>query len=206
MDGDIALLPEMLALCERHDAWLLVDDAHGFGVLGEQGRGSLSHFGIDSARVIMMGTLGKAAGVSGAFVAAEQVIIDSLVNHSRSYVYTTATPPALSVALLQSLQLIRQGNERRAHLHQLVESLRKGLSDLPWKLMPSDTAIQLLLIGDNQQALNLSESLRERGIWVAAISPPTVPQGTARLRITLSAAHTENDVDRLLGALHELAR
>jgi len=195
----------MLALCEKHDAWLLVDDAHGFGVLGKQGSGSLSHFGLDSVRIILMGTLGKAAGVSGAFVAAEQVVIDTLINHARSYVYTTATPPALSVALLQSLQLIAQGDARRAHLHRLIANLRKGLGDLPWSLMPSDTAIQPLLIGDNLQALKLSEALRERGVWVAAIRPPTVPQGTARLRITLSAAHTEGDVDQLVGALHELA-
>jgi 8-amino-7-oxononanoate synthase len=205
MDGDMAPLRELLALCEQHDAWLYVDDAHGFGVLGEQGRGSLAHFGIASPRIIYMATLGKAAGVSGAFVAAEQVVIDTLVNHAHSYVYTTATPPALSVALLQSLQLIAQGDALRAHLHRLIAKLRNGLADLPWQLMPSETAIQPLLIGDNQQSLKLSESLRERGIWVAAIRPPTVPQGTARLRITLSAAHTEADVDQLIGALHELA-
>lgn len=205
MDGDIAPLPELLALCERHDAWLLVDDAHGFGVLGEQGRGSLSHFGLDSPRIILMGTLGKAAGVSGAFVAAEQVVIDTLVNQARSYVYTTASPPALAVALLQSLTLIEQGDAMRAHLQRLVAKLRAGLSDLPWQLMPSDTAIQPLLVGDNKQALTLSEGLRARGIWVAAIRPPTVPQGTARLRITLSAAHTESDVQRLIEALHALA-
>jgi len=206
MDGDIAPLPELLALCEQYDAWLLVDDAHGFGVLGEQGKGSLSHFKLNSPRVILMATLGKAAGVSGAFVAAEQVVIDTLVNHARSYVYTTATPPALSVALLQSLQLIEQGDELRGHLRQLILKLREGLSNLSWHLMPSDTAIQPLLIGDNQQALALSDALRERGIWVAAIRPPTVPQGTARLRITLSAAHGESDVEQLIGALHELAR
>jgi 8-amino-7-oxononanoate synthase len=205
MDGDMAPLRELLALCEQHDAWLYVDDAHGFGVLGEQGRGSLSHFGIASQRIIYMATLGKAAGVSGAFVAAEQVVIDTLVNHAHSYVYTTATPPALSVALLQSLQLIAQGDTLRTHLRGLIVKLRSGLSDLPWQLMPSETAIQPLLIGDNQQALKLSEGLRERGIWVAAIRPPTVPQGTARLRITLSAAHTEADVDQLIVALHELA-
>ncbi len=205
MDGDIAPLPELLALCERHDAWLLVDDAHGFGVLGAQGRGSLAHFGIASPRIIYMGTLGKAAGVSGAFVAAEQVVIDTLVNHARSYVYTTAAPPALSVAVLQALQLIEQGDALREHLRRHVAQLRGGLEGLPWRLMPSDTAIQPLLIGDNRQALELSERLRERGIWVAAIRPPTVPQGTARLRITLSAAHTADDVERLIGALHELA-
>jgi len=205
MDGDIAPLREMLALCERHDAWLYVDDAHGFGVLGEQGRGSLAHFGIVSPRIIYMATLGKAAGVSGAFVAAEQVVVDTLVNHAHSYVYTTATPPALSVALSQSLRLIEQGDALRAHLQKLITQLRAGLSDLPWQLMPSETAIQPLLIGDNHQALKLSEGLRERGIWVAAIRPPTVPQGTARLRITLSAAHSTADVARLIGALHELA-
>ncbi|MBI4808373.1 MAG: 8-amino-7-oxononanoate synthase [Nitrosomonadales bacterium] len=205
MDGDIAPLRELLALCEQHDAWLYVDDAHGFGVLGEQGRGSLAHFGIASPRIIHMATLGKAAGVSGAFVAAEQAVVDTLVNHAHSYVYTTATPPALSVAMLQSLQLIAKGDALRAHLKQLVMQLRNGLTELPWQLMPSDTAIQPLLIGDNQQALRLSEGLRERGIWVAAIRPPTVPQGTARLRITLSAAHSAADVEQLVGALHELA-
>ena len=239
----MAPLRELLALCEQHDAWLYVDDAHGFGVLGEQGRGSLFECNppqppfdkrggeaaaildsplyqrgaegdltlaerqpfLNSPRIIYMATLGKAAGVSGAFVAAEQVVIDTLVNHAHSYVYTTATPPALSVALLQSLKLIAQGDALRAHLHRLIAQLRNGLADLPWQLMPSETAIQPLLIGDNQQALKLSEGLRERGIWVAAIRPPTVPQGTARLRITLSAAHSEVDVDQLIRALHELA-
>jgi len=205
MDGDTAYLPELLLLCEQYDAWLLVDDAHGFGVLGEQGRGILSHFGIASSRIIHMATLGKAAGVSGAFVAAERVIIDTLINHARSYIYTTAAPPALSVALLQSLELIEQCDDRRVHLYQLINKLRAGLAGLPWDLMHSDTAIQPLLIGDNQQVLGLSEKLRDRGIWVAAIRPPTVPQGTARLRITLSAAHTESDVEQLLGVLHEFA-
>lgn len=206
MDGDLAPLPELLALCEQHDAWLLVDDAHGFGVLGEQGRGTLSHFGIASPRIIHMATLGKAAGVFGAFVAAEQVVIDTLVNHARSYVYTTATPPALASALLASLQVIARGDALRAHLHELVAQLRGGLYGLPWKLMPSSTAIQPLLVGDNKAALELSNALRERGIWVAAIRPPTVPEGTARLRITLSAAHTAADVTRLIEELHELAR
>ncbi|MDH4216043.1 MAG: 8-amino-7-oxononanoate synthase, partial [Gallionella sp.] len=206
MDGDLAPLPELLALCEQHDALLLADDAHGFGVLGEEGRGSLAHFGIVSPRIIYMATLGKAAGVSGAFVAAEQVVIDTLINHARSYVYTTATPPALASALLESLQLMEQGDELRAHLQELIAQLRGGLEGLPWKLMPSETAIQPLLIGDNQAALELSAALRERGIWVAAIRPPTVPQGTARLRITLSAAHSAADVTRLSEALHELAR
>jgi 8-amino-7-oxononanoate synthase len=206
MDGDLAPLPELLALCEQHDAWLLIDDAHGFGVLGAQGRGSLAHFGIASERVICMATLGKAAGVFGAFVAAEQVVIDTLVNHARSYVYTTATPPALASALLESLQQIANGDELRGHLQRLIAQLRSGLRGLPWSLMPSATAIQPLLVGGNQAALKLSEKLRERGIWVAAIRPPTVPQGTARLRITLSAAHRAADVTRLIETLHELAQ
>ncbi|MFA6970318.1 MAG: 8-amino-7-oxononanoate synthase [Gallionella sp.] len=206
MDGDMAPLAALLALCEVHDAWLLVDDAHGFGVLGCQGRGSLSYFGIASPRIIYMATLGKAAGVFGAFVAAERVVIDTLINQSHSYVYTTATPPAMSVALLQSLRLIAAGEERRAHLQDLIAQLREGLKGLPWQLMASSTAIQPLMVGENQAALDLSLALRERGIWVAAIRPPTVPDGTARLRITLSAAHTAADVTLLLEALHELAR
>ncbi|MDO8350548.1 MAG: 8-amino-7-oxononanoate synthase, partial [Gallionella sp.] len=233
MDGDRAPLPELLALCEAHDAWLLVDDAHGFGVLGCQGRGSLFQnpppaplfqsgefdVGVDnpplkrggrgdlnSPRIIYMATLGKAAGVFGAFVAAEWVVINTLINRSSSYVYTTATPPALSVALLESLRLIEQGDGLRTHLHSLIAQLRAGLNGLPWTVMPSDTAIQPLLIGENQAALDLSMALRERGIWVAAIRPPTVPAGTARLRITLSAAHSAAEVACLLEALHEFAR
>jgi 8-amino-7-oxononanoate synthase len=206
MDGDLAPLPELLALCEQHDAWLLIDDAHGFGVLGVQGRGSLAHFGIASQRVICMATLGKAAGVFGAFVASEQVVIDTLVNHAHSYVYTTATPPALASALLESLQQIANGDELRGHLQRLIAQLRCGLRGLPWSVMPSATAIQPLLVGGNQATLNLSDGLRERGIWVAAIRPPTVPQGTARLRITLSAAHGAMDVTRLIKTLHELVR
>jgi len=206
MDGDIAPLPDLLALCERHDAWLLVDDAHGFGVLGTQGRGALAHFGLDSPRIIYMATLGKAAGVSGAIVAAEREVIDTLINHANSYVYTTAAPPALAHALSRSLELIARGDELRARLQALVLQLRSGLSALPWRLMPSQTAIQPLLVGENQPALPLSEALRARGIWVPAIRPPTVPQGTARLRITLSAAHSEADVSQLIGTLHDLAR
>jgi 8-amino-7-oxononanoate synthase len=197
MDGDVAPLPELLELCERHDAWLLVDDAHGFGVR-ERALNT-------TPRVIYMATLGKAAGVFGAFVAAEQVIINTLINHARSYIYTTATPPALSVALLESLNLIERGDDLRAALHARIKQLRDGLADLPWQLMNSATAIQPLLIGDNQQALALSAGLKERGIWVTAIRPPTVPVGTARLRITLSAAHSERDVARLIEALHGLA-
>jgi 8-amino-7-oxononanoate synthase len=206
MDGDLAPLPELLALCDQHDAWLLIDDAHGFGVSGGQGRGSLVHFGLDSPRIIYMATLGKAAGVFGAFVAAEQVVIDTLINHAHSYVYTTASPPALASALLESLRQIENGDGLRSHLQKLIVQLRSGLHGLPWSLMPSTTAIQPLLVGSSQAALKLSDGLREHGIWVAAIRPPTVPPGTARLRITLSAAHRVADVTRLIEALHELAR
>jgi 8-amino-7-oxononanoate synthase len=209
MDGDLALLPELLALCEQHDAWLLVDDAHGFGILGEQGRGSLFHHrdssGLASPRIIYMATLGKAAGVSGAFIAAEQVVIDTLVQNARSYIYTTASPPALSCAVLASLLLLQKEEWRRTQIWKLVAQLRAGLIGLPWMLMYSDTPIQPLLVGDNNVAVALSEALCTRGIWVPAIRPPTVPQGTARLRISLSAAHSEQDVAQLISALHELA-
>lgn len=209
MDGDLALLPELLALCEQYDAWLLVDDAHGFGILGEQGRGSLFRHrdssGLASPRIIYMATLGKAVGVSGAFIAAEQVVIDTLVQNARSYIYTTASPPALSCAVLASLRLLQKEEWRRTQLWKLVAQLRAGLAGLPWELMYSDTPIQPLLVGDNNAAVALSEALRTRGIWVPAIRPPTVPQGTARLRISLSAAHSEQDVAQLIFALHELA-
>ena len=213
MDGDLAPLPQLLALCEQHDAWLLVDDAHGFGVLGEQGRGSLSHFGLDGRspaqqgfqRIIYMATLGKALGIAGAFVAAEQVVIDTLVNQARSYIYTTASPPALAVALMHSLKLVEQGDERRARLRSLIEKLHTSLAGLPWKLMPSDTPIQPLVVGGNEETVALSMELRTRGIWVPAIRPPTVPQGTARLRISLSAAHSTGNIEQLAGALHDFA-
>lgn len=205
MDGDLALLPKLLALCEQHDAWLLVDDAHGFGVLGQQGRGSLAHFGLDSPRLIYMATLGKAAGVSGAFVAAEKIVIETLVQNARSYIYTTACPPALAVALLASLDILREEDWRRGQLRKLIAQLRAGLAELPWQLMSSQTPIQPLLVGGNEETMALSEGLRARGIWVPAIRPPTVPQGKARLRISLSAAHSEQDVVQLIEALHELA-
>jgi 8-amino-7-oxononanoate synthase len=152
-----------------------------------------------------MATLGKAAGVSGAFIAAEEVVIQTLLQNARSYIYTTSSPPALSVALLASLKIIQEEDSRRVKLRQLITQLRNGLSGLPWKLMQSDTPIQPLVVGTNEAVLALSEALRERGIWVPAIRPPTVPQGTARLRISLSAAHDAADVAKLVEALHELA-
>jgi 8-amino-7-oxononanoate synthase len=206
MDGDLAPLPELLELCERHDAWLVVDDAHGFGVLGERGRGALSHFGIASPRIAYMGTLGKAAGVHGAFVAGDEALIEWLVQRARTYVFTTASPPLLACALMASLELIEQEESRRNHLRALVGRLRQRLEDLPWRLRASDTPIQPLIVGDNRAALDLAEGLRSRGIWVPAIRPPTVPAGTARLRIALSAAHSVEHVDELAAALHELAK
>jgi 8-amino-7-oxononanoate synthase len=206
MEGDLAPLPELLGLAERFDAWLLIDDAHGFGVLGPQGQGSLAHCGVPwHPRILLMGTLGKAAGVGGAFVAGSEVAIEYLLQKARSYIFTTAQPPAVAAALLKSLELIAAGDKRRAHLQTLIRQLQEGLSGLPWRLLPSLTAIQPLIVGDNATALRLARELWERGIWVAAIRPPTVPTGTARLRISLSAAHTQADVAQLVEALQTLA-
>ncbi len=205
MDGDIAPLPELVALCERYDAWLLLDDAHGFGVLGPQGRGSLAHFGLASPRVLYMGTLGKAAGVSGAFVAGDATLVEWLVQRARTYVFTTASPPLLAGALLATLALLQTDDTRQRHLRGLIKQLQLGLADLPWRLLPSETAIQALVVGDNKLALDLMRELRDQGIWVPAIRPPTVPKNTARLRISLSAAHTTEQVARLIATLKILA-
>lgn len=204
MDGDMAPVPEMLALCERYDAWLLLDDAHGFGVLGADGKGILQHFQVHSPRIIYMATLGKAAGVSGAFVAGDATLIETLVQNARTYIYTTATPPMLAGALLQSLKVIDQDGWRREHLRELITALKAGLKTRRWQLMASETAIQPLLIGSNEQALGVSERLLEMGILVPAIRPPTVPANTARLRISLSAVHSLEDVARLTEALNAL--
>jgi 8-amino-7-oxononanoate synthase len=204
MDGDIAPLPHLLELAERHDAWLLVDDAHGFGVTGD-GRGTLAHFGLLSERIVYMGTLGKAAGVSGAFVAAHPTVVATLVQTARPYIYTTALPPLLACALSASLAAIRDEPQRRAHLVALTKRWRSAAAGLPWQAMPSPTPIQPLLLGANDEALRVSEGLMQRGIWVPAIRPPTVTRGTARLRITLTAAHTDADVDALAAALGTLA-
>ena len=204
MDGDLAPLPELLALAEAHRAWLLVDDAHGFGVLGPQGRGSLAHFGLGSPRLILMGTLGKAAGVAGAFVAGHRSVIEWLVNTSRSYIFTTGAPPLLAETLLAALDLIEHGDARRAHLAALIARFKAGLTLARWQLLPSDTPIQPLVIGDNHEALAVSRALDAEGLWVPAIRPPTVPKGAARLRITLSAAHSFEQVDRLVATLKRL--
>jgi len=208
MDGDLAPLPRLLELAQRYDAWLVIDDAHGFGVLGPQGRGSLAHFGLAaSERTLYVGTFGKAAGLAGAFVAGHDNVIEWLAQRARTHVFTTAPPPALSCALMKSLDLIAAADERRARLRQLVGRLRRGLAgpaaERGWRLADSPTPIQPIVVGGNAAALALSAALEARGIWVPAIRPPTVPSGTARLRVSLSAAHDEADVDALLGALQE---
>lgn len=206
MDGDIAPIPEYLALCEKYDAYLYLDDAHGFGVLGPHGQGSLHHFNIKSPRIIMMATLGKAAGVAGAFVAGEQVVIDYLIQKAKSYVYSTPAPPALSATLSASLALIAQGDELRQHLNTLIAYLKANLNLKKWHLLASDTAIQPLVIGDNLAALAVSEYLQNKGILVPAIRPPTVPAGTARLRISLSAGHALEEVKQLVAAINDAER
>ncbi|WP_301101183.1 8-amino-7-oxononanoate synthase [Propionivibrio sp.] len=207
MDGDLAPLPGLLELAQRYDAWLVIDDAHGFGVLGDEGRGSLAHFGIGSAaqRLLYMGTLGKAAGASGAFVAASQTVIEWLLQRARTYIFTTGSSPLIACALAASLDLIESGDARRAHLSELTVQLRDGLADTRWQLLPSPTAIQPVLIGDNHEALRIANALYERGLWVPAIRPPTVPRGTARLRVSLSAAHSAAQVASLVAALQDLA-
>lgn len=204
MDGDLAPLAEILALCERFDAWLLVDDAHGFGVLGQSGRGILSHFSVRSERLIYMGTLGKAAGVFGAFVAGAPEVIETLIQRSRTYIYTTALPPLLAAAAAASVDLIEREEWRRERLAELIVRLKRGVAPGRWRLAPSATPIQPLLVGENRSAMALAEGLKARGILAPAIRPPTVPEGTARLRISLSAAHTAEDVDRLIAALADI--
>jgi len=219
MDGTVADVPGLLALCEAHDALLLLDDAHGFGVLGPQGRGVLAAVGRTGAaaspRVLYMATLGKALGVAGAFVAGPDGLIEWLLQTTRSYTYATAAPPLLAEAVRAGLRCMlgEDGEQRRQRLRARVAQLQAGLAPgadaaidaAGWRLMPSSTAIQPLLIGDNMAALALMARLRERGLWVPAIRPPTVPAGTARLRISLSAAHTQAAVVELLDALRACA-
>ena len=213
MDGAMADISGLLALAEQFDALLLLDDAHGFGVLGPQGRGALARCGLlganASPRVLYMATLGKAAGVAGAFVAGSAPLIEWLMQTTRSYVFATAAPAMLASALSVSLALIEQGDDLRMHLNQLIQRLRTGLTaglaDSSWQLGASATAIQPVMIGANDAAMAVMNGLRQRGLWVPAIRPPTVAPGTARLRIALSAAHTAGDVDRLIAALTEIA-
>lgn len=204
MDGDLARLPELCATARRHGAWVMVDDAHGFGCLGASGAGIVEHCGLGIEEVpVLVGTLGKSFGTAGAFIAGSDELVETLIQFARSYIYTTSQPPAVAWATLKSLQLLREEGWRRAHLLALISRFRAGASALGLQLMDSPTPIQPLLIGDSERALQLSAGLRQRGIMITAIRPPTVPQGTARLRVTLSAAHSEADVDRLLEALQQ---
>ncbi|WP_374538426.1 8-amino-7-oxononanoate synthase [Chitinimonas taiwanensis] len=203
MDGDLAPLPALLALAERYDAWLYVDDAHGFGVLGE-GRGSLAHWGLSSPRLIYLATLGKAVGSAGALVAGPQAVISWLQNKARTAIYTTAALPAQAAAALAALEIIANDAGRRSQLQARIAQLRTGLAASSYRLLDSPTPIQPILLESSAQALQLAQALWQRGFWVAAIRPPTVP--SARLRITLSAAHSEAEVACLLAALLELER
>ncbi|TFW27783.1 8-amino-7-oxononanoate synthase [Massilia horti] len=208
MDGDLAPLPGLLELCERHGAWLVVDDAHGFGVLGAHGRGALEHFALRSPHLVYIGTLGKAAGVGGAFVAAHASVIELMIQRARPYIYTTAAPPALAHALLASLDIIggEEGAALRDRLSALVAQLDHELRLERWQRPASQTPIQPIIIGSNDEALRAAAALHEQGLWVPAIRPPTVAPGTARLRVTLSAAHTHEDVAQLAAALNKLER
>ncbi|MEW9901568.1 8-amino-7-oxononanoate synthase [Pseudomonas putida] len=204
MDGDLADLPALAKAARAHDAWLMVDDAHGLGTLGAQGGGIVEHFGLGVEDVpVLIGTLGKACGTAGAFVAGSEELIEALVQFARPYIYTTSQPPALACATLKSLELLRRETWRREHLAALIRQFREGTEQIGLALMDSPTAIQPILIGDSPRALQLSRMLRERGLLVTAIRPPTVPAGSARLRVTLSAAHSEAQVQLLLNALAE---
>lgn len=204
MDGDEAPLQALLDLAVRYDAWLVVDDAHGLGVLGPEGRGSIADAGLPPhPNLVMIGTLGKAAGVSGAFVAGSSNLIEWLIQRARSYIYTTGPSPMIAGALLASLQRIRQGDDLRQRLHNNIRNFRDKVAalNLPYELLPSRTGIQALVIGDNAATLALSERLLAQGYWVPAIRPPTVPVGAARLRISLSAAHSPLHIEGLIKAI-----
>ena len=207
MDGDLAPLPQLLGLARQHGAWLMVDDAHGFGLLGDRGRGSLAHFSLRSEHLVYVGTLGKALGVAGAFVAAHETVIEWLVQCARPYIFSTAPPPALAPALECALDIVAgaQGDALRAVLGERIARLRAGLDLDPWRLLPSNTPIQPIVVGDNARTMALASALWDQGLWIAGIRPPSVLEGTSRLRVTLSAAHTSEQVDRLVGALNALA-
>jgi 8-amino-7-oxononanoate synthase len=203
MDGDLAPLPELLELCERHDAWLLLDDAHGIGVLGPTGRGALEHFGLASPRIIYMATLGKALGGYGAFVAGAPEVVEWLVQRARTYIYSTALPPVAAATAVAAMDLLEEDASLVARLRGHIARFRERCASAGLRLMESETAIQPLVLGDAQSALDASAALLERGFLVPAIRPPTVPEGTSRLRISLSAAHSSEDIDALVRALPE---
>lgn len=201
MDGDLAPLPELAKLARHYGAWLMVDDAHGMGVLGH-GRGTCAHYGLGSADVpILMGTLGKAFGVAGAFIAGSASLIETLIQEARTYIYTTAAPPALAAATRAALRIVESEPERRIHLENLIRYFQQQIAALPWQFLPSSTPIQPLILGTAHRALEMSRALFQNDIIVTAIRPPTVPEGTARLRITLTSAHTMAHVESLISAL-----
>lgn len=202
MDGDLAPLPEMSAVAAQHSGWLMVDDAHGVGVLGATGAGIVEQQGLTVKQVpILMGTLGKSFGTFGAFVAGSEALIETLIQFARTYIYTTALPPAIAAASSASLQLVRREHWRREHLQQLIQRFRDGAQQLGLQLMDSQTPIQPLLINNDQLVMEVNQQLRSRGFMVGAIRPPTVPAGSGRLRITLSASHSNQQIDQLLDAL-----
>jgi len=202
MDGDLAKLPEIAAICSQKDAWLMVDDAHGFGVLGASGGGIAEHFGLTETELpVLMGTLGKGFGTAGAFIAGSAELVDYLVQFSRPYIYTTAMPPAVAAATRASLKLVKTENWRRQKLQKLVAQFRQGAANLGLELMPSPTPIQPVMVGSESRCMAIGEYLWQQGIHVGTIRPPTVPKNTARLRVTLNANHSEDDVARLLSAL-----
>ncbi len=202
MDGDLAKVSQMSELCRQHNAWLMLDDAHGFGVLGANGAGTAEEFSLDQQQLpVYMATLGKAMGGFGAFVAGSDALIETLIQKARAYVYTTAMPAALAQALLMSIKISREESWRREKLKQLIAQFRSGAEQLGLSLMNSQTAIQPVMAGDNETAMRMSRKLEQQGILVTAIRPPTVPKGTARLRVTLSAQHEAGDIERLLSAL-----
>lgn len=204
MDGDVAPLIECAEHCRKHDALLMVDDAHGFGVLGDNGAGSVVQAGLgEDDAPVLMATLGKALGTAGAFVAGSDAMIDNLIQFARGYVYSTALPPALAVASLEALAVMREESWRREHLQRLVTQCREAASAFSLPFMVSDTAIQPLMVGDSQRALVLSAALKARGFLVQAIRPPTVPAGGARLRITLTAGHSTAQLDQLMEVLRD---
>jgi 8-amino-7-oxononanoate synthase len=205
MDGDIADLPAICNTANEHNAWVMVDDAHGIGCLGDKGAGCAEYFGLSQQQLpVLMGTLGKAFGTSGAFVAGSEELIETLIQHARTYIYTTSMPPAVAAATRVSLKLVQTDSWRREHLSALIKRFRVGCEQLGLNLMDSPTPIQPILIGDADKAMAMSEALRDKGMFVTAIRPPTVPHGSARLRVTLSASHSLEHVDRLLDALDQV--
>ena len=206
MDGDLAPVAELAMLAKQHAAWLMIDDAHGVGVLGEGGRGLLELTGQGQESVpILVGTLGKALGTFGAFVAGSHDLIEYLIQRARTYIYTTALPPSMAEATRSSLFLLQEESWRRVRLAERIEQFRRGARQLNLKLMDSMSPIQPLVLGDNRAVMAASNQLRASGFWVGAIRPPTVPEGTARLRITLTAQHSADQVDCLLDALSSLS-